>query len=522
MIVKEIIKNIEKYNFEDKESALSMCIFLLLKEKQYNKGFNQVRIMKVNEEYMMYVPKCNYAKEFDNNIINDELIIDYNANGIRKISSDYDDCVLRKYIKREEKEDINKFKNMIINSESAFDFYKTIEKEMLNNEMFIHNINRYIFQESQSYNSAIKILEDICFTKKENFKESLYNQDFNSKIYPRNNSDISFYENNKSISKLYKYIRPQKELIEYLVDNKEIEKVFLIGQKNKAKKYLEEKYNKDISDILLSDMSNELKYLKIIDKQFKEQKNNFINEINKIDNYGIIEEIELYRDKRIEKICDDVKNRCLSKKELICELIEVKSGIELSKEIENITNLNFLNNTEYYLMFQGIQYGISYFTKEIDNKPNYIIIKDNNELVGYLSYKEENNLIKIDCLEIYKSHRNQGIGTKILEELAKVSEAKNKVIYNSRYSDEGVLKLPSKKQKLNQTRNCLFIDTHLSYLNEDIVNYIRKQNNFNLKKFKETYISTKENIKLKRDNEILNEIIKDYEFKLKNKLIYKV
>jgi len=494
-----------------------MCIFLLLKEKQYNKGFSQVRIIKVDEEYMMYIPKCNYAKEFDNNVISEELIIDYNANGIRKISSDYDGCVLRKYIKREEKEDINKFKNIIINSESAFDFYKTIEKEMLNNEMFIHNINRYIFQEYKSYNSDIKILEDICFIKKEKFKESLYNQDFNSKIYPRDNSDISFYENNKFISKLYKYIRPQKELIEYLIDNKEIEKVFLIGQKNKAKKYLEEKYDKNIADILMSNISNELKYLKIIDEKFKDQKNNYINEINKIDNYGILEEIELYSDKRIEKICEDIKNKFLNKKELICELIESKSDIELSNEIENITNLNFLNNTEYYLMFQGIEYGISYFTKEIDNKPNYIIIKDNNELVGYLSYKEENNLIEIDCLEIYKSHRGQGVASKMLEELARISESNNKVIYNSRYSEEGSLKLPSKKQKLNQIRDCIFIDTHLNYLNEDIVNYIRKQNNFNLKKFKEAYISTKENTSLKNDKEILNEIIKNYDFKIKNK-----
>ena len=531
MIVEKIIEKIRNNEIENKESALSMCIYLLLEENKYNKGFAHIRIIGVDGEYMLYVPKSNFAKEFDNNYISNELIIDYNANGIRKLSDDYDDCNLKKYIKKEEKENLKRFQEIILKSESALDFYKKIDNEISINERFLHDINRYIFQEYNLNNKQyIDLLEDICFLKKENFKKTIYDQSLNSKIYPRDVSYVSFYENYKMTQDLNKYIKPQKELIQYLVDNNEIEKVFLIGQKNKARKYLEKKYNKEITDILLSDISNEEKYLNIINGKFKEFKNSCIKTVMQLNDYGIIEDIELYKDQKIQQVNLEIKNQYLNKEELSIEVLENITEIDLSKKIENMVNLNFLKNLEYYLMFQGIEFGISYFTEESEKKSNYIILKDNNEFVGYLSYSEENNLIKIDSIEIFKSHRGKGFCEKLLEKLAEISESKNKVIYNTRYSDEGIIKLPNKKKKLNEQMNCLFIDLDLRgdnlnkhYLNEDIVKYIRQQNNFDLKKFKDSYLSViKEDLINNKNNEFFDKIIRDYNSKFKNKIVFKL
>lgn len=526
MIVDKIKEKINNQKIKDKNSTLGICLYLLLEEKDYRKGFNHLRIMEVDSEYMLYVPKSNFAAEFMNNNIPSELIVDFNAYGIRNFSNDYDDCDIKKYIKNSEKENIEKLIAIIQKSESAKDLYDNFNIEILKNDKFIHDINRYIFQEKNSFkNSNIEIIENICLLKKGNFKESMYIQDFNSKIYPR---DISYIEHceNRGIEKKLPYIKNNTEIVSFLIEKKEIEKVFLIGQKNKAKKYLTDKFDMKTADILLSNKSAEEKYLEIIEDNYKKEKDRIIEEIKKIDNYEIIEDIPLLNDNKIKKIVSEIKKEYLNKDSINIEILENIKEIDLTKKLLDNTKLNFLNNIEYYLMFQGVGIGVEYFSKESERLCNYIILKNDNEMVGYLAYQEENNLIKIESIEIFKSQRNKGLSKKLFETLADFSIRKNKVIYNTIYSLEGIEKLPKTKKELNEKMNCLFIDEDCRsfnrehyYLNKSVIDYIRKQTNFNLIKFKEIYVKNlnKSNDEIK-EKDLFSNIIQEYEKNNKQKL----
>ena len=73
------------------------------------------------------------------------------------------------------------------------------------------------------------------------------------------------------------------------------------------------------------------------------------------------------------------------------------------KEIEN----SFLNIDEV--------------SNELNNNPfaKYLILKEDNEIIGYLYYSDIYDRAEINQFEIEKSHRNCGKGTILLQELIK-------------------------------------------------------------------------------------------------------
>ena len=55
--------------------------------------------------------------------------------------------------------------------------------------------------------------------------------------------------------------------------------------------------------------------------------------------------------------------------------------------------------------------------KELENNPfaQYLILKENNEIIGYLYYSDIYEKVEINQFEIEKKHRNCGKGQKLLD-----------------------------------------------------------------------------------------------------------
>lgn len=529
MILEKIKKEIMLNNIN--EDILHISIYQLLKEPKYKEGFNSLRLMKLDDKYMLYSPICNFVPEAMQNVISEELIIDLEKEIIRKITSTEKETYQR-YIRKEEKENLIKFKRMIKDTGSAKDLSKAVDEEVKINEKFIHDINRYILQYNP-YDDDLYLLENIIILKKDYFKETSKMQNFNSAVYPMNVNYIGKSTINKDTKMNIADYLLSDNLLDDLIKKNEIDKVFLIGQKTKAEKYLTEKFNKKVADILLSNkLTKEEKYLLLIEENYQQVKQKIINEIDKLDSYNVIEEINLLNSVRTKKIVEKIKRLDLFNiKDISFEEINDVSQKNLCKKIIELTPSNFLNNIEYYLMFQGIDYGIGYFTEDTEMKSNYIIAKEGEDFIGYIKYTKENNLLKIDTLEVTKGYRNNKIGTLLLRELGNLAINENRVIYNTIYSVDGLSKLPKIKDRMNKESLSLFIDTDIrtasfndsTIINEMLINYIKKIPNFDSLKFKESYMKVL--IKIDKNNdlnykEIFLMITENYETK-KHMIKYK-
>ncbi len=527
MILKEIKKIIEDNNLNkeiDSDNLSSIVAYSVLQNDFFKDSYSYIGLIKDKNKTRLYIPYLNFAKGFSNHKLS-ECFIDNQYGDIEH--NIYD--LLGKYniyIKKEELDRINNFLLLLKNCN-----IKDLKDNLIENErkdsLYIPTIMRYLIKEKG--HEEILFLKMIIETlEKSNYKfNQTKKRDINYMSEYSIQSSSIFYDNKFCLN----YI--EEDLISKLVNYRKINELTREKQIFETKEYLKKnRVPEDLIELLISNESKQIKEDKILEYYFKKMKEKIIENI----------EQEIKNIKDINNLTSQYKSEIeIVNQELKKKYIELDNNIDIKftfleetkniyKKIEENNKLVLLSN-KYHLRTNLKLNGISYCSTEIkedesDNR-KCLLLSTKNQVIGILMFnEEENNIVKIDYIEINKNFRKQGLSKKILEWLSEYSIKENKIIVSSMYTEEGGSYLPRYKKILNRDTKSLFMDkennsdedsSKISQLNSYLIDKIKDIKNFDLKLFKKSYMNNCKELIEKTKNE--KYIAYDYLLSMSEKII---
>jgi len=537
MISKEIKKIIEDNNLNkeiDSDNLSAIITYSILQNDFFKDSYSYVGLIKDRNKTRLYIPYLNFAKGFSNHKLS-ECFIDNQygdiEHNIYDLLGEYNI-----YIKKEELDRINNFLLLLKNC-NVKDLKDNLIKNERKDPLYIPTIMRYLIKEKS--HEEILFLEIIIEKlEKSNYKfNQTKKRDINYMSEYSIQSSSIFFDNKFCLN----YI--EEDLIAKLVNYRKINELTREKQLLETREYLKKnRVPEDLIDLLISNESKQIKEDKILEYYFTKMKEKIIENIE--------QEIKSIKD--INNLTSKYKSEIeIVNQELKKKYIELDNNIDIKftfledtkniyKKIEENNKLVLLSN-KYHLRTNLKLNGISYCSTEIkedesDNR-KCLLLSTKNQVIGILMFnEEENNIVKIDYIEINKNFRKQGLSKKILEWLSDYSVKENKTIVSSMYTEEGGSYLPRHKKILNKDTKSLFMDkenssdeesSKISQLNSYLINKIKDIDNFDLKLFKKSYMDNCKELIEKTKNEkyiaydyllsMVEKIIGEYESSLQRK-----
>lgn len=529
MILREIKKIIEDKSLNkeiDTDNLCSIIAYNIMQNEFFKEGYSYLGLIEDKKKTRLYIPYLNYAKGFTNHKMS-EGFIETKYEEIEHYIEEHFYKNKNIYIKKEEIENLKDFVDSL-KKDDVRNFEKHIKEKEEKDSLYVPAIYRFLFQEKskESINLIKNIINSLDGKSSvvKNKRDINYMSEYStsSGFFSRFNSSDEFYCN---------YI--EEDLISKLVNYRKINELEPIKQKEKTIEYLEsKKVPEELISVLIEKGNVEEKRYKVLNYYYNNLKEDLIKMCE--------EEIKKYRDINIliTKYENEIK---IVKKELEKNYIELNGNkeIEMSflsgtnniyEKIKDSNKLVLLSNESYLgsnLKLNGISYCSSDIKEDIEDNRKCLLLKTKNQVIGMLLFnEEEENIVKIDYVEINKNFRKQGLSKKIFEWLSDYSVKENKVIFSSMYTEEGGSYLPKTKKILNEKTKALFLDTEnqsdkivheISNLNRYVRENVKKNENFNLKLFKKAY----ENNSLELVKELEKKEYLDYGFvkKISDKIL---
>lgn len=153
------------------------------------------------------------------------------------------------------------------------------------------------------------------------------------------------------------------------------------------------------------------------------------------------------------------------------EKLNPKSKIELQKLTEIIKEF-YIETYSQILKKEIINYLISFVKLDtVKNKIDIgecelLFIKENENIIGFLELKKEQNIIRIIKFYIFKEKRNKGIGTLILNNIFKINKKENFEIHINEKLDIA--------QKFFIQKGFKYQNKIIKYIGEDYFLYEKK------------------------------------------------
>lgn len=520
MILREIKKIIEDKSLNkeiDTDNLCSIIAYNIMQNEFFKEGYSYLGLIEDKKKTRLYIPYLNYAKGFTNHKMS-EGFIETKYEEIEHYIEEHFYKNKKIYIKKEEIENLKDFVDSL-KKDDVRNFEKHIKEKEEKDSLYVPAIYRFLFQEKskESINLIKNIINSLDGKSSvvKNKRDINYMSEYStsSGFFSRFNSSDEFYCN---------YI--EEDLISKLVNYRKINELDPIKQKEKTIEYLEsKKVPEELISVLIEKGNVEEKRYKVLNYYYNNLKEDLIKMCE--------EEIKKYRDINI-LITKYEKEIKIVKKELEKKYIELNGNKEIEvsflsgtnniyEKIKDSNKLVLLSNESYLgsnLKLNGISYCSSDIKEDIEDNRKCLLLKTKNQVIGMLLFnEEEENIVKIDYVEINKNFRKQGLSKKIFEWLSDYSVKENKVIFSSMYTEEGGSYLPKTKKILNEKTKALFLDTEnqsdkivheISNLNRYVRENVKKIENFNLKLFKKAY----ENNSLELVKELEKKEYLDYGF----------
>lgn len=499
MILKEIKKIIEDKNLNtdvDIESLSSIAAYSILKNDFFKDSYCYLGLIKDKKATRLYIPYLNYAKGFKNHTLNEGFIDSKSEEIEHNIYDRFNNY--KKYIKKEEIERIEDFIS-VLKKDNIEEIKNVLLKKENEDSLYIPTIMRYLIQDKRD--DSIKLIKFII----ENLKKSEKRFNIETKKDINYMSEYKIEGNDSFYSDDFCFNYIEDDLVSKLVNYRKINELQKDKQIESAKEYLKNKrVPEELIPLLISEENKESKKNQVLNYYYKNLSGKLIEKFEeKIKEYKAVEDL-------INKYKTEIE---IIKIELEKKYIELRGDREISfefisgtgnlyNEIKENNKLVLLSNNYYLadnLKLNGISYSASEIKEDSDEeeKRKCLLLKTKNQIIGLLLFnEEENNVIKIDYLEINKNFRRQGLSKKIFEWLSDYSIANNKIIKSTSYTENGRSYLPKTKKTLNKEKRSLFLDLEeggdnfdreSANLNQKLVFLLKDIKNFNLKSFKKVY-----------------------------------
>jgi hypothetical protein len=134
---------------------------------------------------------------------------------------------------------------------------------------------------------------------------------------------------------------------------------------------------------------------------------------------------------------------------------------EQAKYLSSLYLFDFYPEENLNKVVSGIQYGDNNSFSYSKQKENFLVtIKNENDLVGFGHFYIEDDVIRINTVNIANHHRGKKKVKSIYQKLINYAASNNLVIQTSMYSCAGESRLPRlKKELLKENKGTLWIDT---------------------------------------------------------------
>lgn len=493
IIMNECLKDTSNLS---KETLYSLVLFKLVQDPKFKENYDHITIIERNGENLLFSLPLNNIKGLTNQNL-EGLIIDVPTDSPLSFFNnqeepDYyisDDGIntdgVSLYVKDSVFSNIYNFISIVENANSLNDILENI-----NNKDMLLDFSQYVdSNESFYYSSNMnKLFNIVCSSLIINEKRGFFKLT-NKEINPVNsfNSNNCFNFNN-----LYTFVNKSEEELKEKINSLNalwtFRLLFVDDSTNEIPSAIEDILNNSnienskVFDLYDNNVINKNKLLTIltekkdnefdvVDLYFEKFKQDFLMDVKKLDYLKPMSKLNQNNsivDNIISKIKKDHPSLFNSNNKSIdvvyFDALEECSHYSNKPVFEYLTNINTFNIYDDHNIDSAVK-GLNYLQSDSfgysSQKENFsICLKNDNEIIGFGHFYIENNVIRINTVNIASHYRGNGYIKDIYNKLCDISVEKNLPILTTMYSSDGNSILPKVKEKLfSERKDFLWLDS---------------------------------------------------------------